>query len=358
MKSDLSKDLKSDTRYVDFLSEIKQRITSARVRASRAVNKELIGLYWDIGKIIVERQKRHGWGQSIVEKLANDLNMDFNGLEGFSPNNLWRIRNFYLAYKGNLKLAQLVQEIPWGQNIVILQMVKDSSEREYYVRATFEMGWSRNVLLNQIKAGAYLHQKMIPKQHNFSKALPVHLAEQADESLKSVYNLDFLGITKPVLERELEFRLVEKAKRFMLELGKGFTFIGNQYRLELKDKEYFVDLLFYNRILKCLVAVELKTGEFEIEHAAKMDLYLDLLNEQVRLKDENLSIGIILCVKRDSVVVEYAMRRAANPMGVAEYRLTTKPTKELRNILPNEKNMKSQLLLEIRGKKVKVSTSV
>lgn len=181
--------------------------------------------------------------------------------------------------------------------------------------------------------------------------LPVHLAEQADESLKSVYNLDFLDIKQPVLERELERRLVEKVKRFMLELGKGFSFIGNQYRLTLKDNEYFVDLLFYNRILKSLIAIELKTGKFEIEYAAKMDFYLDLLNEQAKLRGENPSIGIILCVKKDSVIVEYAMRRAVNPMGVAEYRLTIHPPKELKALLPSEREMKAQLQIEFKSKK-------
>ncbi len=334
--------------YQEFLREIKGRIASARIQAARKVSKEMIALYWDIGKIIVDRQKQYAWGQSVVERLALDLLDDFRGIEGFSANNLWRIRNFYLAYKDTPKLAQLVQEIPWGQNIVILQMVKNVKEREYYIRATAEMGWSRNVLLNQIKAGAYRHQEAMPKQHNFPKVLQSHLAEQADESLKSVYILDFLDITKPVLERELERRLVEKIKRFMLELGKGFSFIGNQYRLTLNDNEYFVDMLFFNRILKCLVAVELKTGKFEVEHAAKMDFYLDLLNEQIKLKNENPSIGIILCVQKDSVVVEYALRRAVNPMGVAEYQLFAKPSKELKAILPSEHDMKNQLLLEMR----------
>ncbi len=336
--------------YIRFLNEIKSHITSARIQISRSVNKRLLKLYWDIGGIIVTRQQQYGWGQSVVERLAVDLTAEFNGAEGFSVQNLWRMRLLFLAYKDNPKLAQLVREIPWGQNIVIMQMVKESKEREYYIRATAEMGWSRNVLLNQIKAGAYQYQKNVPKQHNFPKALSAHLAEQADESLKSVYNLDFLDITKPVLERELERRLVEKVKRFMLELGKGFSFIGNQYRLALKDNEYFVDLLFYNRILKCLVAVELKTGKFEIEYAAKMDFYLDMLNEQVRLKDENPSIGIILCVKKDSVVVEYAMRRAINPMGVAEYRLTARPPKELKALMPPEREMKAQLESALKSK--------
>ena len=241
--------------YVTLLSDIKKRIISARIKAARSVNKALIRLYWDIGKTITEKQAEQGWGQHVIEQLASDLANDFEGQNGFSANNLWRMRNFYLAYKDTPKLAQLVQEIPWGQNIVILQMVKNVKEREYYVRATSEMGWSRNVLFNQIKAGAY-QLSLKKKHHNFEKALPLHLSEQADESMKSVYNLDFPGVTRPVLERELEKRIVEKIKHFILELGSGFSFIGNQYRLELDGDEYFTDLLFFNRKLKCLVAVE------------------------------------------------------------------------------------------------------
>lgn len=345
MKNIIGKD------YIKFLNEIKSRIASARIKAVRSVNKELIKLYWDIGRNIVEQQEKHKWGGAVVEKLANDLKEDFKNTFGFSVQNLWYMRQFYLEYKNDAILQQAVGELPWGHNILIFSQIKDRKERMYYLKASAEMGWSRNVLLNQIRAGAYQYQKKIPKQHNFPKALPGHLAEQADESLKSVYSLDFLDITKPVIERELERRLVEKVKRFMLELGKGFSFIGNQYRLTLKDNEYFVDLLFYNRILKCLVAIELKTGKFEIEYAAKMDFYLDLLNEQVKLKDENSSIGIILCVKKDAVVVEYAMRRAINPMGVAEYRLTAHPPRELKALLPSEHEMKTQLQDEIKSGK-------
>jgi predicted nuclease of restriction endonuclease-like (RecB) superfamily len=344
------KDIKG-REYVRFLSEIRSRIITARIQASHSVNKELIKLYWDIGRNIIERQKKYKWGDAVVEKLANDLKEDFKSTFGFSVQNLWYMRQFYLEYKDASILQRLVGELPWGHNILIFSQVKNKEERMYYLKASIEMGWSRNVLMNQIKAGACQFQKAIPKQHNFSQALSGHFAEQADESLKSVYNLDFLDITKPVFERELERRLVEKVKRFMLELGKGFSFIGNQYRLTLKDNEYFVDLLFYNRILKSLVAVELKTGKFEIEYTAKMDFYLDLLNEQVKLKNENPSIGIILCVRKDAVVVEYAMRRAVNPMGVAEYRLFAHPPKELRAILPSEHEMKAQLKDEIKLKR-------
>ncbi len=340
----------SENVYVSLLEDIKKRITSARIKASRSINRELIQLYWDIGKMIVSRQEKFGWGQGIVVKLAADLSLETGSKEGFSDKNLWRMRLFYLEYKKSPKLAQLVREIPWGQNIAIMQMIKTNEEREYYLKATAEMGWSRNVLIHQIKAGAYKSYIQLPKQHNFQKVLPVYLAEQADESLKSVYNLDFLDIKKQVLERELESRLVEKVKRFMLEMGKGFSFIGNQHKLTLGSNEYFVDLLFFNRILRCLVAVELKTVKFEVEHSAKLDLYLDLLNKQTKYKDENPSIGIIFCVEKDSVVVEYALSRSVNPMGVAEYKLSTKPSKELKNLLPAGKTVEKQLIAEYKQK--------
>jgi len=336
--------------YVQFLDEIKARIFTARIQAIRSVNKDLIKLYWEIGKSIVERQRKYKWGNAVVEKLANDLQEDFKTSSGFSVQNLWYMRQFYLEYKDDSILQQAVGELPWGHNILIMQKVKNAGERKYYIASSIKFGWSRNVLLNQIKAGAYtlsLKQKI----HNFPKALPAHLSEQADETMKSVYSLDFLGITKPVLERELEKRLVEKMKQFILELGFGFTFIGNQHRLTLGNNEYFIDLLFYNRKLKCLVAVELKTGKFEPEYAGKMDFYLHLLDEQVKLKDENASIGIILCAEKDNIVVEYALRSVKKPVGVAEYYLTKKLPKAFKGKLPNAQALRLSLQQEFKNKK-------
>ena len=329
--------------YSQFLHDIKLRIVSSRIQAARSINKDLIKLYWDIGKSIVERQEKYKWGQSVVEQLSRDLKRDYVNFEGFSRDNLWRMRMFYLEYKDETELAQLVPEIPWGHNILIMQKTKTTKEREYYIVSSIKFGWSRNVLLNQIKAGAY-GLSLKKKKHNFERALPEHLSEQANESLKSVYNLDFLGITKPVLEREMESRLVEKIKHFLLELGSGFTFVGNQYRLELDGVEYFVDLLFFNRLLKCLVAVELKTGKFKPEYAGKMDFYLHLLNEQACLKDENPPIGIILCADKSNITVEYALRSVRNPVGVAEYQLTNKLPAELRKVLPSKQELKNSMI--------------
>ncbi|PKM97436.1 MAG: DUF1016 domain-containing protein [Elusimicrobia bacterium HGW-Elusimicrobia-1] len=336
--------------YVIFLNEIKSRIVTARIQAIRSVSKELILLYWDIGKTIAERQKKYKWGDAIVELLARDLKAVFPESPGFSERNVWNMRRFYEEYKDKPFLQQAVAEIPWGHNLLIMEKVDGDKEREYYIRSSRDMGWSRNVLLNQIKAGAY-KLSLRQKTHNFPNVLPVYLAEQADEAVRSVYNLDFLGITKEVLERELEKRLVDKIKRFMLELGKGFSFIGNQYRLVLGNNEYFVDLLFFNRILKCLVAIELKTGKFEPEYAGKMDFYLHLLDEQTRLKDENPPIGIILCADKDDIVVEYALRSVKKPLGVAEYYITKKLPKEFKGKLPDAQSLKTPILRELKSEK-------
>lgn len=233
--------------------------------------------------------------------------------------------------------------------MLIIHQLKDNKERKYYLQATDQLGWSRAVLLNQIKANAYQYHLTDKKTSNFEKALPVHLSEQANEALKSEYNLDFLGITKPVLEKELENRLVENIRDLLLELGYGFSFIGNQYRLKLNQKEYFIDLLFYHRILKCLIAIELKTVEFEPEFAGKMNFYLELLDEQEKQPDDNPSIGIILCPIKDNIEVEYALRTSNKPIGVSEYKLTHRLPEKFKGKVPSSKELKQMLTKAIRN---------
>ena len=322
---------KSD--YLKFLKEVKGRIVSARIGAYRKLNRDLLRLYWDIGKNIIERQEKFGWGKSIVEKLSKDLIAEFEGRKGFSPNNLWRMRNFYLTYQDSPKLAQLVQEIPWGQNIVIMQRVKIQEIRGYYIKATIQFGWSRNVLVHQIEAEVHKQAKT-KKMHNFPETLPGHLTEQADIALKDLYTLDFLDVEEPVRERELERKLLIHLRNFIAELGLGFCFVGSQYPLRLRDKEYYIDLLFFHRHLHCLVAFDLKIGEFKPEYAGKMNFYLNLLDDSVRLPEENPSIGIILCKDRNRLEVEYALRGIRKPIGVSKYRLTKKLPKKLTKLLP------------------------
>lgn len=295
----------------------------------------------------MENQDKNQWGQSIVDTLSKDINKHIDGIKGYSPQNLWRMRQFYLEYKDEPELLEIALNIPWGQNMLIIQQIKDNKERAYYLKATDQLGWSRSVLLNQIKANAYLHQLSNKKLSNFEKALPVHLSEQANEALKSEYNLDFLGITKPVLEKELENRLIENIRDLLLELGYGFSFIGNQYRLKLNQKEYLIDLLFYNRILKCLIAIELKTVEFEPEFAGKMNFYLELLDEQEKQTDDNPSIGIILCPIKDNLEVEFALKTSNKPIGVSEYKLTHRLPEKLKGKVPTSKELKQMLIKAI-----------
>jgi predicted nuclease of restriction endonuclease-like (RecB) superfamily len=365
--------------YVEFVTELKQRIASARLHAARAVSRDLILLYWDIGRGIVERQEKLGWGESVVDELSADLQESFPSVSGFSARNLRSMKQFYRAYSdpaiwlqvvaklpktteretGGIWpqaaaktgrttaasaapyefLRQAVAEIPWGHHLQILNKVQAPAARLYYLRATANFGWTRNVLLNQIKAKAYERSLKAGKTHNFAVALPEHLAEQAEETLKSSYNLEFLGIASAVRERKLEARLIGRLREFILELGYGFCFIGQQHRLTLGRKEYFINLLFYHRFLKSLVAIELKVGPFEPAHAGQMDFYLNLLNEKERGPGDNTSIGIILCAEKDNLEVEFALKTKTNPIGVAEYHLTEKLPKELKGKLPTERQL-------------------
>lgn len=331
------------TAYNEFFKAIIDTINSTKYEAYKSLNKHHIGQNFELGKLIVKNQEKNNWGKSIVDTLSRDINKTVDGAKGYSPQNLWRMRQFYLEYKNETNLLEIALTIPWGQNLLIMHKIKDNEEKLYYLNATDKLGWSRSVLLNQIKADAYKHHLVNPKFSNFDKALPVHLSEQANEAMKSEYNLDFLGITKPILEKELENRLVENVRDLLLELGYGFTFIGNQYRLKLNQKEYLIDLLFYHRFLKCLVAIELKTVEFEPEFAGKMNFYLELLDEQEKQLDDNPSIGIILCPTKDNIEVEYSLRSSSKPIGVSEYKLTHKLPNKLKGKVPTAKELKQML---------------
>ena len=401
--------------YRQFIGELKNRVANARISAARRLNQDLILLYWDIGRGIVEKQQTLDWGDSVVERVAADLRQAFPSMSGFSPRNLRDMKRFFLAYseeaiwrqpvaklaKGTQEsgnrpqavpkleldvapttilrppvaeseevpiwrqsvaklvaggdctafLRQLVAEIPWGQNLLILNKLTDPAARLWYLRATAHFGWSRNVLLNQIKAGAYERAVTEKKTNNFALALPEHFAEQAEEMLKSSYSLDFLGLRRAVKERELEDRLVSRLQAFLLELGYGFCFVGRQHRLTLGKKEYFIDLLFYHRFLKALVAFDLKVGPFEPEHAGKMDFYLNLLNDKERGPEDQPSIGIILCAEKDDVEVEYSLRSRANPIGVAAYELQSKLPSELKGKLPSARQLVNVVRGEMEGGK-------
>jgi len=319
--------------YKDLLRDIKNRIHKAQYEALKAVNKELIALYWDIGRLIVWRQKKHGWGRSIVENIAKDLQIEFVGMQGFSAQNLWRMRQFYLAYKGNEKLSPMVREIGWSHNIIILMRCKNDLEREFYIRMTRKFGWTKSLLIHKIDLKTY--EETLLNQTNFDKAVPVKIRHQAKLAVKDEYTFDFLELAEDHNEFELERALIEKINRFLVEMGGVFAFMGNQFRLEIEGNEFFIDILLYHRHLKCLVAIELKRGKFIPEYAGKMQFYLAALDDMVKICGENPSIGIILCQDKNRTIVEYTLRDTRRPIGVATYRLTSKLPSKLRKELPS-----------------------
>jgi predicted nuclease of restriction endonuclease-like (RecB) superfamily len=318
--------------YKDLLGKIKQRIRSAQYEALKVVNKELISLYWDIGRIIDEQQREKSWGRSVVETLAKDLQSEFPGIQGFSAQNLWYMRQFYRTYENNQKLQPLVGEISWAKHLIIMSKCKDDLEREFYIRMTKKFGWTKNVLIHQIENQTY--EKTLLGQTNFDQTLPEEIRNQAKLAVKDEYTFDFLELADEHTERQLEMAILTRVEPFLREMGGMFSFIGSQYRLEIGEKEYFIDLLLYHRRLKCLVAIELKVGEFLPEYVGKMQFYLAALDDLVRMADENPSIGIILCKSKDKTIVEYALRESNKPIGVATYRIVTVLPSELKGQLP------------------------
>ena len=293
-------------------------------------------MYWNIGKRLSAEKMEKGYGGSVVKFLSEDLQQEFPDTTGFSPRNLWDMKRFYEYYSvADEKLRQAVAVLPWKHNLLIMSNAKTLEEAKYYVELTHENSLSRNILLNYIKTDSYKNAKKLPKLNNFSLTLPDNLQEQANEILKSTYNLEILDLKHPLKERELEKRLVEKIKFFLLELGTGFTFIGNQHRLIHNDEEYFIDMLFFNRKLHALVAIDLKVGKFKPEYVGKMNYYLGLLDNKIKQEDENPSIGLILCATKGKVDIELALRDFNKPIGVAEYMLQF-PEKEIKDLIKRE----------------------
>ncbi len=321
--------------YNTILKNIIHEIHTAKTTVAKQINTATHNTYWKIGKLLFEKKLVNGYGSEIINRLSVDLKTEFPNM-GLSPRNLWDMKKFYERYKGeNQKLRQAVAVLPWGHNLLLLNKLKNTDEVLFYAEECYNQGWSRDLLLNALKLDIFKSQKSIEKSHNFDTTMPVEQAQYANEVLKSSYNLGFLEITEPLRELELEKRLVERIKSFILELGKGFSFIGNQYRLEYNNKEYFVDMLFFHRGLRSLVAIELKIGVFKSEYVGKMNMYLSLLDRLEKEKGENPSIGIILCADKDHLDVEIALQDIHKPIGVAEYQLLL-PKKELENMLLKE----------------------
>lgn len=342
--------------YKELLDDIKRQIHEAQIRAGLAANRELILLYWDIGRTIVTSQRKEGWGKSVVERLSKDLKKEFPALSGFSSRNLWRMRSLYLAYTEEISnlpqpvaeidgksLPPLVADIPWGHNIILLEKIKDYNERFWYIRKTIEHGWSRNVLIFYIESELY--QRKGKAVTNFIRTLPAPQSDLAQQIIKDPYVFDFLEIADDARERELENALLTHLKKFLLELGAGFAFVGNQVKLEVGDDDYYIDLLFYHLKLRCYVVIDLKTKPFIPEDAGKMNFYLNAVDDLLMHKDDQQSIGLILCKQKgkNRLVLEYALRGMKKPIGISEYKLTRSLPKTLKSSLPTIQEIEAEL---------------
>jgi len=327
--------------YGRFLHVIKRSIRSHQLEAMRAVNRELVALYWEIGKAIQKKQERLGWGKAVVATLAKDLQAEFPGRNGFSARNLWRMRDLCCAYPGLEKLPPLVAEIGWSKNLVIMERCKDSLEREFYLRVTARNGWTKAVLQHQLDNKTY--EKYLLSQSSFEKVLPENLQAHALLAVKDHYTFEFLELAEEHSERELERALVGSLRSFLTELGGDFAFVGSQYRLEVGGQEYYIDLLLFHRRLRSLVAVELKIGDFKPEHKGKMEFYLEALDTQERLDGENPPIGIIVCRSKNKTVVEYALRTAGRAIGVASYSIVPQLPEDYRDQLPSPEAIAARL---------------
>lgn len=360
----MSKLIKTDNSYKAWITELKQRIRQSQIKAAVKVNVEMLHLYWSIGEDIVKRKAETMWGEGVIEQISQDLQNEFPNMKGFSRRNLFYIKKWYLFYSqediilqqvaaktGNEDKTEKVPQpvaqmetffsIPWGHHRYILDKIKDVQEALFYIHKTLENGWSRNVLLNMLETGLYEAQgKAIT---NFNRLLPAPQSDLAQQTLKDPYNFDFLTMREGYIEKELEDALTENITKFLLELGRGFAYVGRQFRLEIGKEEFFADLLFYNYRLRSFVVVELKTGKFKAEYVSKLGLYVSAVNHQLRHRDDNPTIGLLICKSKDEVVARYTLDMVNEPIGVSEYELTNMIPDDFKSSLPSIEDIENEL---------------
>ena len=356
----MSQDL---TRYGELLTQIKDCIRRAQVKATLSANAEMILMYWDIGRMIHERQQHEGWGAKVIPQLSRDIRNELPEIKGFSERNLKRMIAFYREYpllsangpqavaqlptcKKSENLQQLVAKIPWGHHILLMEKIKNLPARLWYMRQTIEQGWSRNVLGLMIKSNA--HKRQGAAVTNFEKRLPDPQSDLACQALKDPYIFDFLTLAEPFQERELETELVKHLEKFLLELGRGFAFVGRQYHIEVGDKDFYIDLLFYHLKLRCFVVIELKKGAFKPEYAGKINFYCSVVDDRFKHENDQPTIGLILCQENDRVLAEYALRDIRKPIGVSEYEITRALPDNLKSSLPTVEEIESELSREAK----------
>jgi predicted nuclease of restriction endonuclease-like (RecB) superfamily len=327
--------------YQELLGDLKERIRSAQIRAALSVNRELILLYWQIGRAIATRQEEYGWGAQVIARLSADLRHAFPDMKGFSPRNLQYMRTFAGAYPDEAIAQQVAAQLPWGHLMRLLDTVPEPVERDWYARKAVEHGWSRAMLAHHIDARLYRRQGRADT--NFSRTLPAPQSDLAGQILKDPYNFDFLSLGEDAHERDLERGLIAHIREFLLELGVGFAFLGSQHRLEVAGQDYYLDLLFYHARLHCYVVIDLKLVEFEPAFAGTMNFYLSAVDDLLRSPADQPTIGIILCKGKNSVVAEYALRDIAKPIGVSKFDLANALPDELRGSLPTIEDLEAEL---------------
>lgn len=318
--------------YNNILEQIKQSIRQSQRKAILSVNRTLVELYWQIGQQILQQQKEEGWGTKVIQQLSKDLKQTFPTMKGLSERNLKYMRQFAQMYLDFEIVQQVVAQIPWGHNCLLMNKLENKETRLWYAQKTIENGWSRNVLAHQIELKLFERQGNVIS--NFSKTLPQVQCDLVQNALKDSYIFDFLTIDEKAKEAELEKQLVANISKFLLELGAGFAFVAQQYHLEVATNDYYIDLLFYHTRLHCYVAIDLKTGDFKPEYVGKMNFYLSALDDKMKTKNDNPSIGLVLCRSKDNIVAEYALRGMSQPIGVSDYQLKALPSaEELQEIL-------------------------
>lgn len=327
--------------YHQFLTELKARIREARFRAVVAANAHMIQLYWELGREILAKQAAEGWGAKVIDTLSADLKAAFPDMKGLSPRNLKYMRAFAEAWPDWEIVQPVVAQISWSHHIILLDKLESREIRLWYAQRSIANGWSKRVFAHQIEGQLHLRSEI--QSHNFSQTLPSPQSELAQQLFKDEYLFDFLAADAPLAERELEKRLVQSVTRFLLELGRGFAFVGRQYRLEVGEQEFFLDLLFYHLKLRCYVVVELKTQAFAPEFAGKLNFYLSAIDAQLKQPQDQPSIGLLLCKDKNRLVVEYALRDLNKPIGVASYRLQHTLPSELQEALPSETEIQQAL---------------
>lgn len=327
--------------YAAWLAELKSRIATAQLRATLAMNAELVRLYWEIGRGILEKQQRYGWGTKVIDTLARDLRSAFPAMKGFSPTNLKYMRRFAEECPGRSFGQQPADQLPWFHIVVLLTRLSGAEEREWYAAKAIEYGWSRNVLGMQIETHAC--QREGKAVTNFTTRLPAVQSDFAQQALKDPYLFDFLGLSREANERDIEQGLTQHITRFLLELGAGFAFVGRQVHIEVAEDDFFIDLLFYHLKLRCYVVIELKAVDFKPEHAGQLSFYLTAVDRQVKTAHDNPTIGLLLCRKQNRLVAEYALSAIGQPIGVAEYQLTQAIPPEFVGSLPTIEQLEAEL---------------